>query len=178
MKTEPVSPTLDGQFWPRQVPYEDGRRNPRKHLSHSGSRSPTRNKQTKYYNNKSWVRRASDASEASTLAGSTAGGSASLLDRIGLVAPAADDSPSLLLRLTDPKPPPHSKPSPKRKAEASASPARPAAALSEAENFADRLIQEAMQNGVATKVRPVNGTNGSGSGLRASSPVRLLCSLV
>lgn len=177
MKTEPISPQLEASIWSRPKPYDETRRFKAKQLSRSGSRSPTRTKQQKpYFSNKSWVRRPSDASEASTLVGSGNGSGAaptstSLLNRLG-DAPADDTSPSLLRRLTSPRPT-LDKTSPRKKSRTSISPSHRKAALSEAQVFAERVIQDALndESNIVPAFDDLDGTKGVG----ASSPVR--CSL-
>lgn len=169
IKAEPISPRLDGK-WSR--PFDSHRK---RRSSNSGSQSPPpRARQQKYFANKS-VRRPSDASETSTLVGSAAGGpnSSSLLDRMG-TAYADDDTPSLLLRLTD-RTPTYDRASHSRKNSITKPPSQ-MDTLSAAQDFADRLIQEALQNGAGT-INSLNGERAS-KGDRANSPVRFACNVM
>ena len=87
---------------------------------------------------------------------------------------ADDDAPSLLLRLTD-RAPTHDRASHSRKNSISKPPTGQMDTLSAAQDFADRLIQEALQNGAGT-INSLNGERAS-KGDRASSPVRFACNV-
>ncbi|KAH8101028.1 hypothetical protein BXZ70DRAFT_147045 [Cristinia sonorae] len=182
MKAEPTSPRLD-HFWPKN--YDDNRK-PKpllKRVAHSGSPSPPNStKHSKpYFPNKSWVRRPSDASETSTLVGSSSAGTlsssgsaSSLLNRLGMTSPE-DDSPSLLRRMQDPEQVPTKPHHPKRKPSgASASPTRPQeATLSEARDFAERLIQEALHSGMAGSPTPLTSNCSKGDNQPEETPMDL-----